>query len=87
MTDSPPLMSERDLEARLGMSRRFVYQALLDGAIPSYKLGRARRISEAQLQEYLDKTVSPGNESGLDRGPKPELSLRSGGPSDARTNR
>lgn len=90
MVDSQPLMSEHDLEARTGLSRRFLYQALLDGKIGSYKMGRARRISEDQYQAWLASTVqnaTPGNESGSDRGPKPELSLRSGDTSDVIANR
>jgi excisionase family DNA binding protein len=38
---------------RLGMGRSFVYELVLKGEIPSIKLGRARRVPVAALEQFV----------------------------------
>lgn len=38
----------------LRVGRAFLYKVLQRGELPSYKIGAARRISLAALQEYID---------------------------------
>lgn len=58
MTDSLPLMTERDLELRLGLSRRRCYELISQGKIRSHRIGKSLRISEEQLQAFLASTES-----------------------------
>jgi excisionase family DNA binding protein len=58
MSDSP-LMTEREVEARLHLSRRYTYELIAKGAIGSHRFGKSIRVSEEQLQKYLDETAVP----------------------------
>ncbi|TRZ55775.1 MAG: DNA-binding protein [Streptomycetaceae bacterium] len=37
----------------LGVTRETIYNGIKSGVIPSYKIGRLRRISEEQIEEAL----------------------------------
>ena len=37
----------------LGVTRETIYNGIKSGLIPSYKIGRLRRISEEQIEEAL----------------------------------
>jgi len=42
----------------LGVTRETIYNGIKSGVIPSYKIGRLRRISEEQIDEALRGNVS-----------------------------
>jgi excisionase family DNA binding protein len=42
----------------LGVTRETIYNGIKSGVIPSYKIGRLRRISEEQIEEALRGYVS-----------------------------
>jgi excisionase family DNA binding protein len=42
----------------LGVTRETIYNGIKSGLIPSYKIGRLRRISEEQIEEALKGYVS-----------------------------
>jgi excisionase family DNA binding protein len=53
---NPDLMRVADVARRLNTSESFVYGLLADGRLKHYVLGKgqgAKRVSEAQLSEYL----------------------------------
>ena len=67
MTMAPPaeLLTVAQVAKRLGVGVQFVQKRTRSGEIPSYKLGRAVRISEADLEAYMERqhssaTPSPG---------------------------
>jgi excisionase family DNA binding protein len=52
----------------LGMGRSFVYELVLKGEIPSIKLGRARRVPAAALEQFVASRLAmdeDGEESSL----------------------
>lgn len=51
--DDRPLYTVAALCDRLGLSDRVVRQMLADGVIPSFRVGGARRVDPAALDEYL----------------------------------
>lgn len=56
---SRPLLTTRDLAARLKVSRGTAQNLIYSGAIRSQKIRRARRVSEEALAEYLAETTAP----------------------------
>lgn len=58
-TKSPAreVMSPEDLADYLGLGRTYTYQLLMSGAIPSFKIGRLRRIRRIDVDAYLDERV------------------------------
>lgn len=40
---------------RLALSRSEVYELMSSGALPSLKLGRARRVVDADLEDYINQ--------------------------------
>jgi excisionase family DNA binding protein len=57
---TPPPGRERrylrleDVERRLGLSRASAYRLVQTGAIKSVTIGRSRRVSEAELERFID---------------------------------
>jgi excisionase family DNA binding protein len=51
--DGRPLYTVAALCDRLGLSDRVVRQMLTDGVIPSFRVGGARRVDPAAVDEYL----------------------------------
>lgn len=47
-------ISPGELQELLGCGRTFCYELLLNGEIPSYKLGKLRRIALADVLRYLE---------------------------------
>ena len=47
--------SPAELAEKLGVTRETIYKGIKSGAIPSYKIGRLRRISNNEFQEALAK--------------------------------
>ena len=52
-TESKLLLTIPEVAHRLGMGRSFVYQLVLSGEIPSIKLGRARRVPAAVIDQFV----------------------------------
>ena len=51
------VMSPEDLADYLGLGRTYTYELLMSGAIPSFKLGRLRRIRRIDVDAYLEERV------------------------------
>lgn len=49
------LLRVADVCERLALSRSEVYELLGSGELPSVKLGRARRIADDDLEEYIKR--------------------------------
>ncbi len=47
------LLKVTEVCERLALSRSEVYELLASGELPSVKLGRARRIADDDLEEYI----------------------------------
>ncbi len=47
------LLTISEAAYRLGMGRSFVYELVMRGEIPSIRLGRARRIPLASLEQFV----------------------------------
>jgi excisionase family DNA binding protein len=52
-TESPAFFTERTLAAYLAVSDRTIRNWIRRGELPSYKLGAARRIDPADLEDFL----------------------------------
>jgi excisionase family DNA binding protein len=46
--------SPAELAEKLGVTRETIYKGIKSGAIPSYKIGRLRRISNVQFENALE---------------------------------
>ena len=58
------LLSIPEVCQQLGMGKSWVYQRLKSGEIPSIRLGRAIKVSRADLEEYLNThRYMPSDES------------------------
>jgi hypothetical protein len=53
-TPDPLLVSIRDMEAMLGISRRKVYELLNSGDVECRYIGRRRLVLMASLREFVD---------------------------------
>lgn len=62
MTDNKQLLTPEQVAERLQVTIRTVYQWLADGDLPAFKLGRAWRISEEDLQEFLKQRKRKGRD-------------------------
>ena len=47
------LLRLKEAEQVSGLSRSYLYEAMAQGQLPYYKLGRARRIGISDLMDYL----------------------------------
>lgn len=52
-TSEPPFFTERTLAAYLSVSDRTIRNWIRRGELPSYKLGAARRIDPADVEDFL----------------------------------
>jgi excisionase family DNA binding protein len=50
---SKTYFSPAEVAGILGVTRETIYNGIKSGLIPSYKIGRLRRISEEQIEEAL----------------------------------
>jgi len=66
--DSRLLLTIPEAAQRLGMGRSFVYQLVMRGMIPSIKLGRARRIPAAALEEFVAARLKEENDDNRNDG-------------------
>ena len=55
---SKTYFSPAEVAELLGVTRETIYNGIKTGAIPSYKIGRLRRISEEQIDFALTKSNS-----------------------------
>jgi excisionase family DNA binding protein len=51
------LLTVPEVAERLRLSRSAVYQLLMSGQLPSLKFGKARRVSESELDGFIRETV------------------------------
>lgn len=51
--NATPLMTVKDVAAKLHMAERTVYTLLASGALPSYKVAGSRRVDEDDVDRYL----------------------------------
>lgn len=54
----PLFLTIEGAAARLGMGRTWVYERVLFGELPSVKLGRARRIPTAAVEEFALRIIA-----------------------------
>jgi excisionase family DNA binding protein len=52
-TAIPQLLTIVDAARLLGISRSKLYELLADGELPSVRIGRTRRISTSDLEEFV----------------------------------
>lgn len=55
------LLNAADIAALLRISKRFAYQLMANGVIPSIRIGRAVRVREADMAAYLVTLERPGS--------------------------
>ena len=53
-TPSEPMLSVGEVATRLGVSLSFAHKLVRNGELESYRFGNCRRVSERQLQTYVD---------------------------------
>ena len=51
----------------LGVTRETIYNGIKSGVIPSYKIGRLRRISEDQIEKALSGSTSLLSDNSLSK--------------------
>ncbi len=51
-------MGVEDAARYIGVGRTFMYEMLRDQAIPSFTIGRLRKIRRADLDEFLEKRAA-----------------------------
>lgn len=56
------LITVTEAALRLGVGRSFLYNLVLRGEIASIKLGRARRIPVAALEDFVEQRTQEGKE-------------------------
>lgn len=65
---SEKLLTPSEVAKRLDVTLRTVQRWIADGVLPSYKLGKTRRVSEEQLERFLAL-----HETVKDKGPTKDL--------------
>ena len=53
----PELMSPEQLADYLGIGRTFAYQLLAQKRIPSFTLGKLRRVRKADVDRYIEERL------------------------------
>jgi excisionase family DNA binding protein len=53
--DTRVLITVQEAARRLAIGRSHLYQLLQRGALPSIRIGRARRIRVSDLEEFVDR--------------------------------
>ncbi len=61
MPEDPQLLTDRDVAAKLRVSPQTVRQLIRVGLLPSLKIGRARRVSRAQLDAFVAELHATGS--------------------------
>ena len=61
--DEALLLTVNQAATRLGIGRSFLYDLLMRGEIQSVKLGRARRIPVAALEQFIGERLEAGDGS------------------------
>ena len=51
------VLSPEELAEFLGCGRTYAYQLLADSSIPSFKLGRLRRIRRADVEDFIRRRM------------------------------
>lgn len=59
-TTNAPLLTVSDVAGRLQLSKAKVFEFLARGELNSLKIGGARRITEQQLAEFIDRQAAAG---------------------------
>ena len=60
MNDDKLLLTVPEAALRLGVGRSFLYELVMRGEIASLKLGRARRIPVAALEQFVRERLAEG---------------------------
>ena len=55
------LLTIPEVAGQLGLGRSLVYEMVMRGEIPSLKLGRARRVPAAALEEFVERRLVEAN--------------------------
>ena len=50
------MLTVKQVAERLSISRSLAYRMIRTGEIPSYRIANCRRVSEEELQRYLDRS-------------------------------
>jgi excisionase family DNA binding protein len=59
--DERPLLSPKELAARLGISDRTVRSMIESGRMPSLKIGGLTKVEPAEVDAYLDRQKGVGS--------------------------
>jgi excisionase family DNA binding protein len=51
------VMSPEELAEYLGLGRTYTYKLLMTGEIPSFKIGKLRRVRRIDVDAYLEEQV------------------------------
>ena len=54
------LLTVREVAESLSLSQWTIWRRVLDGSLPSHKIGRARRVAEADVRRLLAETRQEG---------------------------
>ena len=58
MSDERLLLRVGEVSQALGLSRGAVYALILDGSLPSMKIGRSRRVAKADLEAWVQEKLA-----------------------------
>ena len=58
MSNEKLLLRVGEVSQVLGLSRGAVYALILDGSIPSVKIGRSRRVARADLEAWVNEKLA-----------------------------
>ncbi len=64
------LLSTREVARALGVSDRFVKQLIHAGSLPSFKIGRLRRIDAGDLRSWIERQRAAGWTGGPEEQPR-----------------
>ena len=57
------IMTPEQLAEYLGLGRTYTYRLLSSGEIPSFKIGRLRRIRRVDVERWLERRVNASEEA------------------------
>ena len=63
------LLSTYEVPQALGVSERFVKQLIHAGSLPSFKIGRLRRIDAGDLRAWIERQRAAARPVGLEEPP------------------
>lgn len=55
----PEVFTPEEAAVYLGVKRSFLYELMADGRLPSFKIGRLRRIRRDDAEMFLDRLRNP----------------------------